>query len=149
MAQLAGRSEGSRNPPVSLTHSVRVRSGRLEGRAVLQGVRLPGDDDLKETGHPLHPYPISRPAGDSAVVHVVLRCVIQSGAVPVSRDQAERFDLRVPRDRHVHQLPGVVECPVEGRGRRFRLYAADQRDRFVLQGADHLGGRAVLADRCV
>lgn len=149
MAQLAGRCEGSRDPSSSLTHSIRVGSSRLKGRTVLQGVGLPGDDDLKETGRPLHPYPISRPAGDRAVVHVILRCVIQSGAVPVARDQAERFDLRVPRSRHAHQLPGVVERPVEGCGRRFRLYATDQRDRFVLQGADHLGGRAVLADRCV
>lgn len=67
----------------------------------------------------------------------------------MARDQAERFDLRVLGGRHAHQLPGVVERPVEGRGRRFRLYAADQRDRFVLQGADHLGGRAVLANRRV
>lgn len=37
----------------SLTHSIRIGSGRLEGRAVLQGVRLAGDDDLEQTGRPL------------------------------------------------------------------------------------------------
>lgn len=67
----------------------------------------------------------------------------------MTRDQTERLDLRVSGGRYAHQLPGVVEGPEEGRGRRFRLHAADQRDRFVLQSADHLGGRAVLADRCV
>jgi len=67
----------------------------------------------------------------------------------VARDQAERLDLRESGGRHAHQLARVVEVPVESRGWRFRLHAADQRDRFVLQGADHLGGRAVLADRCV
>lgn len=68
--------------------------------------------------------------------------------MPVVRDKTE-LDLRESSSRHVHQLAGVVEGPMEGRGWRFRLHATDQRNRFVLQGADHLGGRAVFADRCV
>lgn len=128
---------------------MRVGSGRLEGRAVLQGVGLAGDDYLEETGRPLHPYPIARPAGDRTVVHVVLRRVIQPGTVPVAGDQARRLDLREPRRGHARQLARVVERPVEDDRRRFRLHAADQRDRLVLQGADHLSGRTVLADRRV
>lgn len=97
----------------------------------------------------MHPYLVLGPAGNRAVVHVVLRRVIQPGPVPVARDQAERLDLRESIGGHAHQLPRIVEGPVESRGRRFRLHPADQRDRLVLQGADHLGGRAVLANRRV
>lgn len=131
---------------VSLTHSIRVRTGRLQGRAILQWIRFPGDDDLKKTRRLLHAYLVFRPAGDRPVVHVVGRCIIQPGAVPVAGDQAERLHLRESAGRDVHQLPGIVERPVESDRRRFRLYATHQGNRLVLQGADNLSGRTVLAD---
>lgn len=71
---------------MSLTHSIRVGSGRLKGRTVLQGIRLPGDDDLKKTGRLLLPYAVLGPARDRPVIHVVLGRVIQPGPVPVARD---------------------------------------------------------------
>lgn len=128
---------------------MRVGSGRLEGRAVLQGVGLPSDDYLEETGRPLRSYPIARPASDRAVVYVALRRVIHPGTVPVVGGETGRLDLRDFRRGHAHQLARVVEAPEEGARRWLRLDAADQRDRLVLQRADHLGGRAVLADRRV
>lgn len=124
---------------MSLTHSIRVGAGRLESRAILQGIGFPGDDDLKKTGRLLHPYPVRGPTGNRSVVHVVSRGIIQPGPVPVAGDQAERLHLRESDGRHVHQLARVDEGPVESDGRRFRLHPADQRDRLVLQGADHLG----------
>lgn len=124
---------------MSLTHSIRVRTGRLEGRAILKGIGFPGDDDLKKTGRLLHPYPVFRPTGNRAIVHVVCRSIVQPGSMPVASDEAERLHLRESVGRHVHQLAGIVEGPVESDGRWFRLHATYQRDRLVLQGADNLG----------
>lgn len=126
---------------------------------------------LEKAGGALFAHLIAGPAGDGPVIHFRRGRVVHARAVELlvlpellllllalgllllllgdlgRLGRARGRRVGVARLRHLDQLAGIVEGPVEGLGRRVRLDRADQRDRFLLQRAHHHLGLALLAHR--
>lgn len=112
---------------------------------------------LKEAWRPLLANLVARPACHRAVVHFRCGCIVQPGPVELlvllqalcDRRRPDRRHMGVTGMRDLHQLPRIIECPVESQRCWMTFHGTNQRYGLLLQRTHNHLAPSLLAHRGV